>query len=85
MGMNESTIKSITDPIDHLIDNCGKSNCHSTCGGGCFELDVENQVQQLPVGNHALPLTVSRESESTDSMSSNVATLTKYMNKTNVL
>ena len=84
MGMNESTIKSITDPIDHLIDNCGRSNCHSKCGG-CFELDVENQVQQLPVGNSALPLTVSRESESTDSMSSNVTKIVEIHEKSNVL
>jgi len=85
MGMNESTIKSITDPINHLIDNCGKSNCHSKCGGGCFELDVENQVQQLPVGNSALPLTVSRESESTDSVSSNVTKIVEIHEKPNVL
>ena len=84
MGMNESTIKSITDPIDHLIDNCGKSNCHSKCGN-CLEVDIENQVQQLPVGNIALPLTVSRESESTDSMSSNVTKIVEIPEKPNVL
>ena len=70
MGITESTMKNITDPIDHLIDNCGKSNCHSKCGG-CLEVDIENQVQQLPVGIIALPHTeLSRETN--DSMSSNV-------------
>ncbi len=31
MGMSESTRKLITDPINHLLDNCGKSDCHSKC------------------------------------------------------
>ena len=82
--MNESTIKSLTDPINHLLDNCGKSNCHSKCGGGCFELDVENQVQQLPVGkSNLIPTELSRES--TDSMSSNVTKIVEIHEKPNVL
>ena len=80
MGITESTMKNITDPINHLIDNCGKSNCHSKCGSGCFELDIENQVQQLPVGIIALPHTeLSRETN--DSMSSNVTKIVELHEK----
>ena len=37
--MSESTIELITDPIIHLLDNCGRSDCHSKCFD-CFELDI---------------------------------------------
>jgi hypothetical protein len=57
----------------------GKSNCHSKCGG-CLEVDIENQVQQLPVGNIALPPTeLSRETN--DSMSSNVTKIVEIQNE----
>ena len=79
MGINESIVKSMTDPINHLVDNCGKSNCHSKCGG-CLEVDIENQVQQLPVGNVVLPHTeLSRETN--DSMSSNVTKIVELHEK----
>ncbi len=67
MGINASTMKSITDPINHLVDNCGKSNCHSKCGN-CFEVDIENQVRLLPVE----PFTLPRSRDSNDSMDSNI-------------
>ena len=37
--MSESVIKAITDPLNHLLDNCGKSDCHSKCFD-CFVLDI---------------------------------------------
>ena len=41
MGLSESAIKIITEPINHLLENCGKSDCHSKCCD-CFEFDIEN-------------------------------------------
>ena len=39
--MSESTIKIIIEPISHLIDNCGRSDCHSKCCN-CFEFEIEH-------------------------------------------
>ena len=39
MGLSESTIKILTEPISHLIDNWRKSDCHSKCCG-CFEFEI---------------------------------------------
>ena len=39
MGLNESIIKTITEPVNHLLDNCGRSDCHTKCFD-CFELDI---------------------------------------------
>jgi len=40
MGLSESTIKVLTEPVTHLIDNCGRSDCHSKCCD-CFEFEIE--------------------------------------------
>ena len=45
MGLSESTIKAITEPLDHLVDNCSKSDCHSKCCD-CFELDIDHKFQR---------------------------------------
>ena len=39
--MSESTIKIIIEPISHLIDNCGRSDCHSKCCN-CFEFEIDH-------------------------------------------
>ena len=65
MGMNESTIKLITDPVNILIGNCGHSDCKAKCGN-CFELEVDT----LHVVN-ALPVLQAKDN-SRDSMGSNV-------------
>ena len=39
--MSESTIKIITEPVSHLIDNCGRSDCHSKCCN-CFEFEIDH-------------------------------------------
>ena len=39
--MSESTIKIMIEPISHLIDNCGRSDCHSKCCD-CFEFEIEH-------------------------------------------
>ena len=41
MGLSESTIKNIIEPITHLIDNCSTSDCHSKCCD-CFEFDIDH-------------------------------------------
>ena len=40
MGVNESTIKTLTEPINTLELNCGHSDCKSKCGS-CFELEID--------------------------------------------
>lgn len=41
MGLSESTMKVLTEPVNHLIDNCGKSDCHSKCCDW-FEFEIEH-------------------------------------------
>ena len=41
MGLSESTIKAITEPVNHLLDNCSTSDCHSKCCD-CFEFDIDH-------------------------------------------
>ena len=40
MGLSESTIKTLTDPINNLITNCGHSDCKTKCGS-CCELEID--------------------------------------------
>ena len=40
MGLSESIIKTITEPVTHLIDNCGHSDCKSKCGN-CFQIEID--------------------------------------------
>ena len=63
MGINESTIKLLTEPINHLIDNCGKSDCKSKCGEHCFEFEIDTTrsiVDALPI---LQPQNISRASQ----------------------
>ena len=62
MGINESTVKLLTEPVNNLIGNCGHSDCKSKCGD-CFELEIDTVK--------ALPAVQPRES-SRDSMSSSI-------------
>ena len=41
MGLSESTIKIITEPISHLVDNCDRSDCHSKCCD-CLEFEIDH-------------------------------------------
>ena len=43
MGITESTLKLITEPINHTIDNCGRSDCKSKCGS-CVEIETINEA-----------------------------------------
>ena len=45
--MSESTIKIMIEPISHLIDNCGRSDCHSKCCN-CFEFEIDHHPRNSP-------------------------------------
>ena len=53
MGLSESTIKVLTEPVAHLIDNCGRSDCHSKCCD-CFEFEIENHSRTSRDSNISL-------------------------------
>ena len=77
MGLNESTIKLINEPINNLIGNCGHSDCKSKCGG-CFEIEIDTThpiVDALPV---LQPKDNSRDSH--DSILSNVTLIVEKTN-----
>ena len=40
MGMNESTLKLFTDPINSFIGVCAHSDCRTKCCG-CFEMEID--------------------------------------------
>ena len=50
MGMSESAIKVLMDPINNLITNCGHSDCKTRCGN-CFELEIDSThtVNSIPI------------------------------------
>ena len=43
MGITESTLKLITEPINHMVDNCGKTECKSKCGS-CLEIETTHDI-----------------------------------------
>jgi hypothetical protein len=43
MGITESTLKLITEPINHMVDNCGKTECKSKCGS-CLEIETTHDT-----------------------------------------
>ena len=52
MGLSESTIKTITEPLTHLIDNCGHSDCKSKCGD-CFQIEIDTHpIDSIPEKNN---------------------------------
>ena len=69
MGINESTIKLITEPLNNMIGTCGHSDCKTKCGEHCFEIEIDTNpiVTSLPT---LQPQDNSRESH--DSILSNV-------------
>ena len=43
MSITESTLKLITEPINHMVDNCGKTECKSKCGS-CLEIETTHDT-----------------------------------------
>ena len=46
MGLNESVIKTITEPVNHLIDNCGHSDFKSKCCE-CLEIEIDTHTNPI--------------------------------------
>ena len=44
MGITQSMIEIIMRPIDHCIEICEDSSCHSKCSD-CCEMDLETHHQ----------------------------------------
>ena len=53
MGLSESTIKFINEPINNLIATCNHSDCKTKCGS-CFEIEIDttHQINTLPENKH---------------------------------
>ena len=67
MGLNESTIKTIPEPVNHLIDNCGHSDYKSKCCQ-CLEIEIDTHtIDSLPGLS-----TIQAKNNSRDSNISNV-------------
>ena len=39
MGLSESTIKLILDPVNHFVSVCGHTQCESSCSD-CFSFKI---------------------------------------------
>ena len=72
MGMSESAIQVLMDPINNLITNCGHSDCKTRCGN-CFELEIDSThtVNSIP--------TLQARAESRESNVSNIWNVTKIV------
>jgi hypothetical protein len=63
MGLSESSIKTLTEPITHLIDNCGHSDFKSKCCE-CFQIEIDTRpIDALPVLSNLQTKDNSRESD----------------------
>ena len=48
MGLTESIIRTITEPVNQLIDNCGHSDFKSKCCQ-CVEIEIDTHtIDSLP-------------------------------------
>ena len=79
MGLNESTIKLINEPINNMIGTCGHSDCKSKCGN-CLEIEIDTHpIESLPVLSNLQAKENSRESNESITSSS----ITKRMERNN--
>ena len=78
MGITESSIKAITEPVNNLIGNCGHSDCKTKCGNCCeLEIDTTSHAYSMP---DVQPREGSRES-----MSSNITNIVELHEKPQLL
>ena len=72
MGVSESAIKVVMDPVNNLITNCGHSDCKTRCCN-CFELEIDSTrtVNSIP--------TLQTREESRESDVSNISNVTKIV------
>ncbi len=79
MGLNESTIKLINEPINNMIGTCGHSDCKSKCGN-CFEIEIDTHpIESLPGLSNLQAKDNSRDSTSSITSSS----ITKIIERNN--
>ena len=72
MGLNESTIKLINEPINNMIGTSGHSDCKSKCGN-CLEIEIDTHpIESLPALSNLQAKDISRET--TDSITSSSIT-----------
>ena len=77
MGLSESTIKLINEPINNMIGTCGHSDCKSTCGN-CLEIEIDTHpIESLPVLSNLQAKDNSRDSNESITSSS----ITKIMER----
>ena len=70
MGLNESTIKLINEPINNMIGTCGHSDCKSKCGN-CLEIEIDTHpIESLPVLSNLQAKDNSRDSNESITSSS---------------
>ena len=81
MGINESTIKLLTEPLNNMIGTCGHSDCKTKCGN-CVEIEIDTNpiITSLPT---LQPKDNSRESH--DSILSNVTLIVEREENENYL
>ena len=76
--MSESAIKkTLTDPVNNLISNCGHSDCKTRCGN-CFELEIDtaHMVNSIPA--------LQPRDETRESNVSNISNVTKIVERQDV-
>ena len=79
MGLNESTIKLINEPINNMIGTCGHSDCKSKCGN-CLGIEIDTHpIESLPVLSSLQAKDTSRETN--DSITS--SSITKLIERNN--
>ena len=54
MGLSESTLKVIIDPISHLLSSCGHSHCESECVECCKLKIHTNDTDEIITNNHSV-------------------------------
>ena len=70
MGINESTIKLLNEPINNIIGTCGHSDCKSKCGN-CLEIEIDtHSINALPVLSTLQGKDISRETNDSITSSS---------------
>ena len=79
MGINESILKLINEPINNIIGTCGHSDCKSKCGN-CLEIEIDTHaITALPALSHLQGKDISRETK--DSITS--PSITKILERRN--
>jgi hypothetical protein len=78
MGLNESTIKLINEPIKHLIGTCYHSDCETKCGS-CFEIRIDTTHPVVT----SLPTLDPQDTSSRSSHESILSNVTLIVERTN--